>query len=95
MKSVDVLRDNTVQLACLLHLGKFIVSTVRFYSVGIELLPVEFIEDFRTVDKAVDAEEIFRAVPVELDVVLISVDTPAPPKKTMCLLSLTISFSFP
>ena len=71
VESVDVLRDYAVQLPGLLHLGKLIMRPVGLNAVGIELLPVEFIEDFRAVFETVYAQKILGRISVELDVVLV------------------------
>ena len=71
MKAVYVLGNNTVEFACLLHLSELIVCPVRFDPMGIEFLSVKLIEDFRTVFKAVDAQKVFGAVSVKLDVMLV------------------------
>ena len=71
MEAVDILRDYAVEFPRLLHLSKLIVGPVRLNACGIELLSVELIEDIRVIDKAVDAQEIFRTVSVELDVMLV------------------------
>ena len=71
MKTVNILRNDTVELACLLHLGKLIVRSVRFDTCSVEFLSVELIENIRVIDKTVDTQEILRAVPVELNIMLI------------------------
>ena len=71
MKTIDILCDYSVKLAGFFHLSKLIVCSVRLNAGSVELLPVELIENFRMVDKAVYAQKIFRTVSVELDIVLV------------------------
>ena len=71
VKAIDILRDNAVEFSCLLHLSELIVSPVRFNTCSIEFLSVELIEHIRVIDKTVDTQEILRAIPVELYIMLV------------------------
>ena len=60
MEPVDVLGNDSVKLSGLLHLRKLIMRPVGHDILGIELLPVELIENVRVIDQAINAEQILR-----------------------------------
>ena len=68
VQAVDVLGDDARQFPGFFELGQLVVGPVGLYAAGLELLAVEFEEHVGVALEAVDGEQVFRLVLLELHV---------------------------
>ena len=78
VQAVDILRDHALELSFCLHFSQLVMRLVGQDSPGIHLLPVKLIKDLGLSLQAGIAQQVFRLIGIEPDIVLIVQSVLAP-----------------